>query len=90
MIPKYDVNADTEQRFKDFGLVAALVSVGFAIDRTEREQRTMFFIFKDSTELTDAVRNYWSGALEVSARSYFDNTKMLKSLIYGEVSYAAK
>jgi hypothetical protein len=86
MIRKDDVNVEAGQRLKDFGLVAALVSAGFAIERTERDFRTVYFVFSASTALNDAISAYWANTLIVSARQYFDNTKMLKSRIYGVVN----
>jgi hypothetical protein len=71
-----------EAHISDFGLVAALVTTGFGIRRTERDGRRVFFVFENSTDLQDTTDAYWSGTLKVYARQLIDNTKMLKSLIY--------
>ncbi len=88
-----DISRTTEtghQRFRDFGLVAALVTKDFVIQKTEKDFKHVFFIFEDSSALQDAVSQYWANKLFVSARQYFDNTKMLKSRIYSEdTSYAS-
>jgi len=84
-----DANVETEQKIKDFGLVAALISVGFTVIRTERDYKTVYFIFATIKPLNDAISAYWANTLTVPARQYFENTKMLKSRIYDEVGYGA-
>lgn len=79
-----------EERISDFGLVAALVTSGYGIRRTEQEGSRVFFIFEDKPELGRTVEEYWAGSLMVSARQYFDSTKMLKSRIHGSSNYPAK
>lgn len=68
---------------RDLGLGAALVSCGFELRATERDEsgRT-HFVFIKTDELEGAVSDYWSDTLRVNARKYSDNIKMLKSLIY--------
>jgi hypothetical protein len=73
-----------EIRISDFGLIAALVTSGFGIRRTERSGNRMFFVFENTDPLNDATYKYWAGTLQVYARQLVDNTKMLKSMIYGE------
>jgi hypothetical protein len=69
----------------DLGLAAALVSCGFEARETEREiNGRAQFVFIQTDRLEDAVSNYWADALEVRARKYSDNIKMLKSRIYAE------
>jgi hypothetical protein len=77
------------QRLKDFGLVAALVSCNFDIQKTERDFKTVYFVFEDTPVIKRAILAYWDNTLTVPARQYFENTKMLKSRIYDEVSYGA-
>ena len=76
-----DTGADTH-RIKDLGLAAALVTAGFEVQRTEKELKSVYFLFNKSQKLDAAVSDYWSDKLIVQARSYFDNTKMLKNRIY--------
>ncbi len=70
---------------RDLGLAAALVSCGFVMSDTQRDQtgRT-HFLFAETNELDHAVNDYWADTLDVKARKYFDDIKMLKSRIYGE------
>lgn len=72
------------QRIKDFGLVAAVTTAGFSIERQEREGRQVYFLFEDSDQLRSTIADYWSDQLRVPARSYFDTQRMLKSRIYGD------
>jgi hypothetical protein len=73
-----------EVRVSEFGLVAALVTSGFGIRRTERDGRRVLFIFENTDTLAETTNDYWAGNLKVYARQYFDNTKMLKGMIYGD------
>jgi len=72
-------------RIRDLGLAAALVSSGFVMSDTQRDTtgRT-YFVFMQTNELDHAVNDYWADTLDVKARKYFDDIKMLKSRIYGE------
>lgn len=68
----------------DLGCCAALVTAGFTLidlDRSNPRRVGFVFALKDGIEL--AVDDYWNDRLVVSARAYFDNTKMLKNRIYG-------
>ena len=76
-----DTEANTH-RIKDLGLAAALVTAGFEIVATEKEQKSVYFIFCGSSKIEQAINDYWLDRLTISARSYFDNTKMLKNRIY--------
>lgn len=72
-------------RTHDFGLATALLSSGFELCATNRDINGRFyFIFKQTDKLTHAVNAYWANTLDVKARTFFDNTKMLKSRIYAE------
>ncbi len=73
-----------EAHISDFGLVAALVTSGFGIRRTQRINSRVYFIFGKTDDLQQNIDDYWAGLSQVYARQYFDNTKMLKSLIYSE------
>lgn len=70
---------------RDLGLATALVSCGFVMSDTRRDETgRMHFIFVGTDELDHAVNDYWADTLDVKARKYFDDIKMLKSRIYGE------
>ena len=68
---------------RDLGLAAALVSAGHTVVTTEHEPSgRVSFIFTPSDELTEAINQYWSNQLTVPARTYSDNIKVLKNMIY--------
>lgn len=72
-------------RVHDLGLAAALIGRGFRLHATDRDQNgRLYFIFRQTDELTKDIDAYWADALVVKARTYSDNTKMLKSRIYSE------
>lgn len=72
-------------RVRDLGLAAALVTCGHEVRSTERDAsgRT-HFIFWDVNGLGRDTSAYWSDTLHVRARTFFDNTKMLKGRIYAD------
>lgn len=72
-------------RTHDLGLAAALVSCGFKLCATTRDRNGRFyFAFRQTSDLTEAIDEYWANTLNVSARLFADNMKMLKSRIYSE------
>lgn len=76
---------DINKRTHDLGLAAALVSSGFKLRVTNRDRNGRFyFLFKQTENLTVAIDKYWANTLQVPARMYSDNIKMLKSRIYAE------
>lgn len=69
----------------DLGLAAALLTYGSVLVRVNKENpKRAIFIFATSRELNDLVEAFRAGSLSVSALSYFENTKRLKSRIYGD------
>lgn len=76
---------DSIIEIRDLGLAAALVSCGFLVcDARIDETGRMHFVFIQTNKLDRAISNYWADTLDVKARKYFDDIKMLKSRIYGE------
>ena len=73
-------------RTHDLGLAAALVSCGFELLGANREMKggRVYFMFTKTEELGRAINDYWTDTLDVKARTFFDNTKMLKSRIYAD------
>jgi hypothetical protein len=72
-------------QIRDLSLAATLVSCGFEVRETTRDTSgRVHFVFTQSDELDRAVNSYWSDTLNVKARKFSDNIKMLKSRIYGE------
>ncbi len=68
---------------RDLGLATALVSLGFQINETQRDAGgRAYFLFDDSEKLKSVVESYYANTLMVPARTYSDNSKMLKTRIY--------
>ena len=66
----------------DLGAAAALVSAGFQLALLDKtNSRKVQFAFLRQARVVD---DYWADRLEVKARSFFDNLKMLKNRLYSE------
>ena len=69
----------------DLGCAAALISAGFELISLEKTNpRKVQFILCREVGIEKVVDNYWADRLEVKARAFFDNIKMLKNRIYSE------
>lgn len=67
----------------DLGCCAALITANFELlDIDNTNSKKVVFVFDNSIEINKASEEYWSDNLQVSARRYFENIKMLKSRIY--------
>lgn len=70
---------------RDLGVAAALVTCGFEITDTRRDTNgRTYFIFQETAALDETVNGYYADTLQVKARKFFDNTKMLKGRIYAD------
>jgi hypothetical protein len=79
------MNEKQTLKIRDLGLAAALVSLGHDMCATDRDTNgRSYFIFLQTEALERDVNGYWADTLDVKARKYFDDIKMLKSRIYGE------
>lgn len=69
----------------DLGCAAALVTADFALFTLDKTNpRKVQFIFRREVGIEKVVDEYWADRLEVKARAFFDNIKMLKNRIYSE------
>jgi hypothetical protein len=69
----------------DLGCSSALVSSGFELVSLDKSNpKKVQFIFHREAGIEKIVDEYWADRLEVKARSFFDNTKMIKNRIYSE------
>lgn len=69
---------------RDLGLAAALVSLGYDLQGTVRNNAgRVYFVCSDTPVLQRSIKAYWNNELEVNARAYSEAIKTLKSLIYG-------
>lgn len=82
---KYIPLEDTENYFYSFdlGLCAALVSLGFPLASLDKANpNKVRFIFRKKVGIDKSIADYWAGGLEIRARTYFENIKMLKNRIF--------
>lgn len=69
----------------DLGCSSALVSSGFELFSLDKSNpKKVQFIFRREEGIENVTDDYFADHLEVKARSFFDNTKMLKNRIYSE------
>lgn len=69
----------------DLGCSAALITAGFVLDSLDKANpRKVQFIFRREAGMEKVVDEYWADRLEIKARAFFDNIKMLKNRIYSE------
>lgn len=67
----------------DLNLSAFLLASGQTVLRIERDGRRCFFVFDGSGgKCAELERSFWSGTGKVSARSYSDAMKNLKTRIF--------
>ena len=68
----------------DLGCAAALISVGFElVGLNKQEPQKVRFIFRSKAGIEKATNEYFLDRVEVRARTYFDNIRMLKNLLHG-------
>ncbi len=69
----------------DLGCSAALISADFELVSLDKANpRKVQFIFRREIGIEKVVDDYWADRLQVKARAFFDNVKMLKNRIYSE------
>jgi hypothetical protein len=82
------VSSDNYQNFLhtfDLGAAASLVSAGFELAYLDKANpRKVQFIFHREIGIEKVMDGYWADHLEVKARSFFENLKMLKNRLYSE------
>lgn len=70
---------------RDLGVAATLVTCGFEVADMHRDTNgRTYFIFQETTALDEVVNGYYADTLQVKARKFHDNTKMLKGRIYAD------
>jgi len=69
----------------DLGVASCLVSKGYilvSLDKTDRKK--VKFIFRSELGIDELVESYWTDKLEIKARTFFDNIRMLKNRLHSE------
>ena len=76
-----------EYQTSDLGCAAALISAGFelvSLDKDRTNPRKVLFNFCGLIGIEETANDYWADKLQVKARIYFDNVKMLKNRIHNQ------
>lgn len=70
---------------RDLGVAAALVTCGHEIANMNQNMNgRTYFVFQETLALGEDINSYYADTLQVPARKFFDNTKMLKGRIYAD------
>lgn len=69
-------------RTKDLSEAAALLCQRARLLRLEEEQNFYWFVFANQSVCEDISNSYWSGELQVSAKSYADSLRNLKDRLF--------
>jgi len=73
---------ETEYRTKDLGEAAALMSSSIRLLRLEKAGNIFWFIFDEKIKSERLSDEYWSGDLEVKAKSYDNALRTLKDRLF--------
>jgi len=67
----------------DLSLATTLMTDGFNLAELNRDDpRRVGFVFEDSNDLKEAIKQYWNNELLVEPQAYFNNMKQLKNRMY--------
>lgn len=68
----------------DFGLSTALLTAGSELVGVNKDNpKRVVFEFTDSLITQETIEKYWNGELRLNVLRFFENSKILKSRIYG-------
>jgi hypothetical protein len=67
---------------KDLGEAAALISKGAKMLRLQQESSFFWFVFQDKPLCEKLSNEFWSGELQVSAKTYADSIRSLKDRLF--------
>ncbi|MBD3245289.1 MAG: hypothetical protein GF335_04860 [Candidatus Moranbacteria bacterium] len=73
---------DKLRQITDLGLASSLLSYGielWALD--DSNSNRVVFNFKWNDQIDELIERYWSGSLQVDARTMHENERMLKTRI---------
>lgn len=73
----------------DLGLACALVTLGYVIERLDRENPSrVLFVFSPQGGLEEDAESYWNDQLSVNPQAFFNNSKRIKNQIYSGLGNA--
>lgn len=67
---------------KDLSEAAAILCSGAKLLRLEQEQNFYWFVLANKSLCEQLSNSYWTGELQVSAKSYADSLKSLKERVF--------
>lgn len=69
---------------QDMGLSVALICAGYELVDLESQAagKRVTFRFKTMSGIDQVAQNYWAGKLSVDAKTYWNETKNLKTRLY--------
>lgn len=70
------------KEISDFGLVSALITLGYSPRGRHKEGRRVIFTFDSDEELERLCEDYYNNRLDVDARRYSTTMKSVKASIY--------
>ena len=70
------------KQISDFGLIAGLMSLGYAPRERVKEGKRVIFIFESDEELEQLCNDYYNNRLSVDAQTYSTTMKAVKTSIY--------
>lgn len=66
----------------DFGLVSALMTLGYAPRERIKEGKRINFVFEWDDNMESIESDYWNKRLEVDAHTFFATQRSVKASIY--------
>jgi len=66
----------------DLGLITAMICIGFEPTQIVKKSNVIYYVFV-ADNLEKYVDDYWHGKLSISAISYYNQLKIVKTTIYG-------
>ncbi len=65
--------------------LATAISLFFPIEGIDKTRHKALFLFKRSQELDLLIESFWRKELKVDPLTYFNQLKIVKARLYGEV-----
>ena len=66
--------------------IATTISIFYPIDAIDKKNPYKArFSFRQSKELEKIIKDYWAGKLKIEPKTFFNQLKIIKSRLYGEL-----
>ena len=73
-----------EYKTKDLGEASGLLCKSAVLLRLQKENNFYWFVFQDKELCEKTSREYWFGNLQVNARNYYEEMRMLKDRLFSQ------